>query len=397
MRQFLLVAVGVIFGLLIYGTIDSLAKDDQKPVIDEKNISDSLHPVTYQQVPTLNESRSTAITQAVGVVSPAVVSISVIKIQERVQRSPFSGDPFFERFFPEIYRDRVYRERVQSLGSGFVISKDGYIVTNDHVAGHGTQITVNTSTGDEYPATLVGRDFDSDIALLKVDDHVFRYVNFGDSDDLLIGEWVIALGNPFGLFKKNKPTVTVGVVSATDRDFGRVDEGRIYQDMIQTDAAINTGNSGGPLVNARGEVIGMNTFIFTGDKYASGSVGIGFAIPANRVKEIVGGIKENKIDRDYWVGLSYLNLNRYVARQLGYPKDEGIYVSRIIRRSPAEKAGVELGDVILEINNIPVKDEGTIDMAMGSKYLNVGDILPLKVWRNGSVKNIEIVLEKRER
>jgi serine protease Do len=395
-RQFLLVAVGIIFGLLIYGAIDSLANNEQKINSADKTVDDSLTPVHYQAVETLDESRSTAITQAVSVVSPAVVSISVIKIQERVQRSPFSGDPFFERFFPEIYRDRVYRERVQSLGSGFVISEDGYIVTNDHVAGHGTQITINTPTGDEYPATLVGRDFDSDIALLKVDDHVFRHVNLGNSDDLLIGEWVIALGNPFGLFKRNKPTVTVGVVSATDRDFGRVEEGRIYQDMIQTDAAINTGNSGGPLVNAKGEVIGMNTFIFTGDRYTSGSVGIGFAIPANRIKEIVGGIKENKIDRDYWVGLSYLKLNSYVARQLGYPKDEGIYVSKIIRRSPAEKAGVELGDVILEINNVPVKDENTIDMAMGV-YLKVGDTLPIKVWRNGTVKNINIKLEKRER
>lgn len=397
MRQFLLVTAGVIFGLLIYGTIDSLANNDQKNAVPAETGNDSLKPVSQHAIQTLEGSRSTAITNAVSLVSPAVVSISVIKIEERVQRSPFSGDPFFERFFPEIYRDRVYRERVQSLGSGFVISNDGYIVTNDHVAGHGKKITINTENGEEYEASLVGHDYDSDIALLKVDDHVFKHVELGNSTDIIIGEWAIALGNPFGLFKKNKPTVTVGVISATDRDFGRIEEGRIYQDMIQTDAAINTGNSGGPLVNANGEVIGMNTFIFTGDKYATGSVGIGFAIPVNRIKEIVSGIKENKIDRDYWVGLSYLSLNRYVARQLGYSSAEGIYVSKIIRNSPAEKAGVELGDIILEINNIPVKNESTVDLAMGSEYLKVGDMLPIKIWRNGAQKNLEILLEKRER
>ena len=398
MRQLILIIIGVLFGLLIYGTIDSLANNDQKDEKSVNAVSDSLKPVKYQQTtPTADQSRTTAITEAVRSISPSVVSVSVIKISERVQHSPFYGDPFFERFFPEIYRDRIYKEQVEALGSGFIISDDGFIVTNDHVAGGGTKISINTSNGDEYTATLVGHDFVSDIALLKVDDHIFQPAKLGSSESLLIGEWVIALGNPFGLFKKSKPTVTVGVISATDRDFGKIEEGRIYQDMIQTDAAINTGNSGGPLVNSNGEVIGMNTFIYTGDRYSSGSVGIGFAIPISRIKEIVKGIKENKIDRDFWVGLSYLPLNAYVARQLGYPGKEGIYISRIVRRSPAEKAGAELGDVILEINGIKVKDENTVNVAMGSEYLNVGDVLPLKIWRNGEEKRIKIILEKREK
>ncbi len=339
-------------------------------------------------------SRTTAITEAVKLVSPAVVSVNVTKIRNRVRR----GDPFFQRFFPEIYRDRIYQEKVESLGSGFIISEDGYIVTNDHVAGHGVEITINTSDGKEYPAKLVAQDFDSDIALLKVDGHSFSSTKFGDSDAMQIGEWAIALGNPFGLFKKSKPTVTVGVVSAVDRDFGRLaDEGRIYQDMIQTDAAINTGNSGGPLVNAAGEVIGMNTFIYTGDQYTSGSVGIGFAIPINRVKEIVQGLKENKIDRDYWVGLNYQPINRYIARQLGYPEKQGIVISSITRNSPADKAGLDLGDVLVEINGIPVKDSESVEAAMGTEYLKVGDELKIKVWREGEIKPVNIVLEKDDR
>ena len=336
-------------------------------------------------------SRSTAITKAVAKVSQAVVTVSAIKIEQR----RVYADPFFQRFFPNVYKNRVYKEKIPSLGSGFVVSSDGYIVTNHHVAGEADEITINTSNGKEYTATLVGGDFISDIALLKVDGHTFQSAEIGTSKDLLIGEWTIALGSPFGLFKHNKPTVTVGVVSATDRDFGRVDEGRIYQDMIQTDASINSGNSGGPLVNALGQVIGMNTFIYTGDNYSSGSVGIGFAIPIDRIVEIVNGIKDHSIDRDYWIGIEYLPLSRFLASEMGYPNPEGIYVARLKRNSPAAKAGVELGDIILEINDIPVKGPESVNSAMGSDYLKVGDVLDVKFWREGKIIPIRIVLEKR--
>ncbi len=344
----------------------------------------------------IENSRRNAITRAVQRVSPAVVSVNVIKIRERIQRSPFASDPFFRHFFPEIYRDHRYREKVKSIGSGFVISKDGYVVTNDHVAGDGAMITVSFPDGREYNARLVGSDPITDIALLKVDEGgPFTPLPLGNSDDILIGEWAIALGNPFGLFERTDPTVTVGVISALNRDFGRVEEGRIYQDMIQTDAAINRGNSGGPLCNALGEAIGMNTFIYTGDSYTSGSVGIGFAIPINRIKKIVTGLKSNTIDRDYWIGLSYLPLTPFLAEQMGYSDNKGIYVARITRFSPADKAGVELGDIIVEINGMPVYDEATVDKAMGSRYLKVGDHLPVKVWRENRYLTIDIILEKR--
>jgi len=279
--------------------------------------------------------------------------------------------------------------------SSDLISADGFIVTNDHVAGKGVEFTINMSNGNQYPARLIGTDFISDISLLKIDEHTFRPAKLGVSNDLMIGEWIIALGNPFGLFKRSKPTVTVGVVSAIDRDFGQVDEGRIYQDMIQTDAAINTGNSGGPLVNVNGEVIGMNTFIYTGDRSTSGSVGIGFAIPIDRVKEIVAGIKEGSIDRNFWTGLSYQELYPDNAQQIGYDRKQGIIVTNIVVNSPADKAGLKLEDILVEINGLPVVNEQTVNSAMGSVYLNVGDTLPLKVWRNSKIIAIEIRLEKR--
>lgn len=339
----------------------------------------------------ISTSRSTAITKAVAKVSPSVVSVTAIKIEQR----RVYVDPFFQRFFPDVYKNRVYKEKIPSIGSGFIVSSDGYVVTNHHVAGGADEITVNTSDGKDYPATLVGGDFISDIALLKVNGHTFQPAEIGTSKDLLIGEWAIALGSPFGLFTHNKPTVTVGVVSATDRDFGRVEEGRIYQDMIQTDASINSGNSGGPLVNSMGQVIGMNTFIYTGDNYSSGSVGIGFAIPIDRIVEIINGLKQHTIDRDYWIGIEYMPLTKFLASQMGYSKPEGIYVARLKRKSPAVKAGVELGDIILDIDDIPVKDSESVDTAMGSVYLKVGDILRIKVWRDGKIIPLNIILEKR--
>ncbi len=394
MRTIIILILVVIAGYYVSGNFFTEKESpDENALKTAAVVSGSLSVKTDNAISAM---RQNGITRAVKQISPAVVSVNVIKIEEHVARSPYYGDPFIQRFFPEIYRDRRYREEIKSIGSGFIISADGYIVTNDHVAGHGVDITVNTPDGKEYKARLVGSDPISDIALLKIDAHGFPAAKLGRSDDLIIGEWAIALGNPFGLFNRNQPTVTVGVISAVNRDFGRVDGNRIYQDMIQTDAAINKGNSGGPLCNAAGEVIGMNTFIYTGDNSSSGSVGIGFAIPISRIKKIVNGLKNNTIDRDFWIGLSYLQLNKFLALQMGYDKYTGIYIAQITHNSPAEKAGLQLGDIILEINHIPVHDEATVEKAMGSDYLKVGDHLPFKIWREGHVKTINLLLEKRQ-
>src|SRR5690554_2419962 len=217
----------------------------------------------------IQASRRTAITRPVEAATPAVVSINVSEGREFRYRDPFAD--FFDQFYGRRPTDRVYRQQVQGVGSGFVISPDGYIVTDDHVAGNATLITVAFPDGTQLEGRLVGSDPVSDIALIKVEpEDPLPYLKFSNDGTPIVGEWVIALGNPFGLFEAAEPTVTVGVVSATGRDLESTRGGRVYRDMIQTDAAINRGNSGGPLVNAMGEVIGVNTAIYS---QTGGSVG----------------------------------------------------------------------------------------------------------------------------
>jgi len=209
----------------------------------------------------------------------------------------------------------------------------------------------------------------------------------------MIGEWAIAAGNPFGLFENyNYPTVTVGVISATDRDFGKLENGRFYQDMIQTDAPINHGNRGGPLCNALGQAIGMNTFIYTGSASSEGSVGIGFAIPINRIKRILEHLKNyGKVDRDFWVGLRVQNLSGIVAKKIGYNSTHGVLITSIDKGCPAEDAGVELGDIIVKIENKDIlNDEDIFDVFYGSD-LKVGDDIDIVLWREG--KEIKVNME----
>ena len=244
----------------------------------------------------IESSRRTAITSAIEKVGPAVACINV----EQHVSAYSSQDPFFRYFFPpEIYP-------MKSSGSGVVISPDGYVLTNTHVVEKASKITVTLSGGEEYNAEVVGIDKTSDLALLLLEGRDFPYAQLGDSDGLIVGEWVIALGNPFELFSiSNQPTASVGIISANHMDFGMQEEsGRVLQNMIQTDAAINPGNSGGPLVNSNGEVIGINTFIFTGSNFNKGSIGIGFAIPINTAKRIAKELKTSgSIDRSFTTGL----------------------------------------------------------------------------------------------
>ena len=338
----------------------------------------------------LHEQRCNAITRAIQNAVPAVVGINVTQVREYVTRSPFWDDPFFRDLFPP----RIFRQQVQNLGSGFIISADGYVVTNEHVVHGATEILVTMMGGKEYEATLVGSDPYSDVALLKIEGESFPYLKFGDSDKVIMGEWAIAVGNPFGLFDINDtPSVTVGVVSATDRDFDRTREGRIYSDMIQTDASINRGNSGGPLVNCTGEVIGMNTMIFT--EGGGGSLGVGFAVPINRIQEIVDELRATgMVNRNYWIGLSVQNLNRLIALSLGLTSDNGVIVSDMDEDSPAEKAGLKVGDVITEISGSPVQNYHSIQTILDRVDLRVGDKLPMKVYREGKTINVEVLLEE---
>ena len=353
------------------------ATQAQEP--DRQSITDELY-----------NHRSNAITKAIEKAVPAVVGISVTQVREYQVRNPFWDDPFFRDMFPP----RIFRQKAQSIGSGFIISPDGYIVTNEHVIHGATEIMVTMTGGTKSKATLVGTDPFSDVALLKIEGQNFPYLTFGNSDQVIMGEWAIALGNPFGLFDINDtPSVTVGVVSATDRDFDRTQDGRIYSDMIQTDASINRGNSGGPLVNCVGEVIGMNAMIFT--EGGGGSLGVGFAIPINHIKEIVEDLRSTgMVNRNYWIGLSVQNLNSLIALSLGLKTEEGVIISDIDPKSPAEKAGLKVGDVILEISGSPVHNYQSVQTLMNRVDLKVGQRLPITVYREGKSITVQVLLEE---
>jgi serine protease Do len=332
--------------------------------------------------------RRNAITRAVSIASPTVVGINVTELRQYRQWTPWGDDPFFRQFFG----DQTVTQQVQGLGSGFIISADGYVLTNDHVAGNAKEITVTSTNGQQYKAELVGTDLISDIALLKIDGKNLPYVKLGNSDDVIVGEWVIAMGNPFGLFDINdKPTVTVGVVSNTGVKL-QAQEGRVYRGMIQTDAAINSGNSGGPLINAMGEVIGVNAVIYTPNQ---GSIGLGFAIPINRVKNIVNELrKSGKIERNFWTGLEIQSVDRRIARYFGLDRVEGVIVSDVKKNSPGERAGFHVGDILLTANGERISDEASVLAVVDEA--KTGDVITFKVVREHKTLELKLPLEKRK-
>lgn len=393
MKKSLFCLIGLLGILFILGC----DKQEKRSVINKLDLSSlTAQPVAQQNRYSLNDqisnSRRTAITRAVEMVSEAVCGINVTQIHEYVRTPfPFYDDPFLRFFFPE----RRFRQAVKSLGSGFLISANGFILTNEHVVHNASEIVVTLSDGSSKNAEVVGMDYITDIALLKIKGDNYHYIRFGNSDDVIIGEWVIALGNPFGLFEINaKPTVTVGVVSAVDRDFGRQRNDRVYQDMIQTDAAINQGNSGGPLVNSLGEVIGINTFIFTESQYNTGSIGLGFAIPINRVKRVLKELKEyGEVNRRFWSGLEVEDITPLVARYFGLKSSKGVIVTNVEKNSPAARAGLEIGDIIIEVNGQKIKGMNDILRTIEDSDLRGGDKLRLKVVRNRKYLDIELRLE----
>ncbi|MCH8023470.1 MAG: trypsin-like peptidase domain-containing protein [Candidatus Marinimicrobia bacterium] len=342
-----------------------------------------LLPVTLllsQARENLARSRESAITRAIEMVSPAVAGINVIKLQKGPR--PYGllfDDTIWSAMFPETYR------RVKSLGSGLVLSSDGYIVTNAHVVDHAAEVIVTLPGGAEYEVRNIFQDPLSDIALLKIDAQGLPMVKLGDSDDLIIGEWAVALGNPLGLFDVNmQPTATLGIISGLHMDFGHKEPGRVYQDMIQTDASINPGNSGGPLVNADGEVIGINSFIFTENVYSAGSIGIGFAIPINRVREIVEELKtKGRVDREIRTGLGGRTVDRATQAYLGLPFRGGFLITTVTVGSSGDKAGLMPGDIILETNGRPVHTGLDFRYIVEEDLLKAGDDLQMKIWRDG--------------
>jgi serine protease Do len=361
------------------GAIPGIPSTEARASSSDADVRDSLGEA-------IGGSRRNAITRTVAAVSPAVVGINVTEVRQYRYRSPWGDDPFFRQFFG----DRTYTERVQGLGSGFLISPDGYIVTNDHVAGNAKEITVTLTNGEKYKADLIGTDQVADIALLKIEGKSFPYIKLGNSDDVIIGEWVIAFGNPFGLFDiSDKPTVTVGVVSATKMNL-RAEEGRVYRGMIQTDAAINSGNSGGPLVNSLGDVIAVNAVIYTPNQ---GSIGLGFAIPINRVKKVIAELKKSgKVEREFWTGLELQTVDERVARYFGLESAQGVIVSDVKKNSPAERSGFRVGDIIIAANGEKIADGPTLMSAVDDA--KTGDTMNLTVIRDRRTMELTLKLEK---
>jgi serine protease Do len=337
----------------------------------------------------ITSSRANAITTAVAKAEPAIVSITVTELQRGYTRD---FDSFFFRFF-----ERPIAREVQSMGSGFIISEDGLIVTNEHVAGNRAKtIMVTLTNGESYEAELLGADEFADLALLKIKEENVRfpYIKFADSDQVMVGEWAIAMGNPFGLFADGQPTVTVGVVSGTNRDF-RPDpqEPRVYMDMIQTDAAINRGNSGGPLLNSEGEVIGVNTFIFTGGT-SSGFVGLGFAIPSDRVQKIIGQLKDSgTVSLDFDPGMEFTQMTNQLVYQYGLPPVAGLFVTSVNKDGPAYESGIMPGDIITRIGEERVTSEMHAWALM--REFEEGDTMVLRLFREGAEYEAEMTLRKR--
>jgi serine protease Do len=315
---------------------------------------------------------------------PTVVNISTAKTfkpQQQFQRpfgNPHGSDPFqdfFNRFFNGM-QPRAYTQR--SLGSGFIMG-DGYILTNNHVVDGADEITVKLADNREFKAKVKGRDEKLDLALLKINvKGSLPAVKLGDSDALQVGEWVMAIGNPFGLAQ----TVTAGIVSAK----GRVIGSGPYDDFIQTDASINPGNSGGPLFNARGEVIGINTAIVAGGQ------GIGFAIPVNMAKAIIPQLEETgKVTRG-WLGVYVQTVTPELAQSFGLSGEKGALVSEVQPESPAEKAGLKTGDIILEFDGKPISEMSELPRLVAAT--RIGKKVGVKILRDGKEKKVTVVIQR---
>lgn len=323
-----------------------------------------------------------AMAEVAAAVKPAVVNIASTKtIRIPGMQSPFFDDPFFRRFFDEYDRFRRQKEHKQSgLGSGVIVDRDGYILTNNHVIKDADEIRVKLSDKREFKGKVIGTDPKTDLAVIKIDSNHLPVIRLGDSDKLRVGETVIAIGNPYGL----NQTVTSGIVSATGRaNVGIAD----YEDFIQTDAPINPGNSGGALVNVRGELVGINTAIFS---TSGGYQGIGFAIPSNMAKVVMENlIKKGKVVRG-WLGVSIQPVTPELSRQFEIKDGKGALVGDVVEGSPAEKAGLRRGDVIVGYEGKEVDDPSTLRNSVAGTP--PGRKVSITVIRDGKRQKVDVTI-----
>jgi serine protease Do len=323
-----------------------------------------------------------ALAEVVETVSPSIVNISTTRTEQMMDTplSPFFNDPFFRKFFGDQFRHREAprKRKSMSLGSGVIVSSDGYILTNNHVIKNADKIKVVLSDKTEYVGEVKGRDPKTDLAVIKINAKDLPTLKMGDSDKLKVGEFVLAVGNPYGL----NQTITMGIVSAVGRaNVGIAD----YEDFIQTDAAINPGNSGGALVNARGELVGVNTAIFS---TTGGYQGIGFAIPSNMARTVMDSlIDTGKVIRG-WLGVSIQSITPELAEQFQLEKDVGTLVADVVENSPAEKAGLMRGDVIIEFDGKQVDEPYNLRNMVASTH--PGEKAAMTVIRDGELLSLMV-------
>ncbi len=311
---------------------------------------------------------------------PAVVTIittqAALKQEYRQHALPF--DEFFRRFFEE--RQSFQKNKANGLGSGFIINAEGLVVTNHHVIEGADKITVKLNDGNEYLATVLGHDAKTDLALLKIKaNKALPYISFGDSDKARVGDWVIAVGNPFGFGE----SFTAGIISARGRDI----QSGPYDDFIQIDAPINKGNSGGPLLNMSGEVIGINTAIYSPN---GGNVGIGFAVPSVMAASIIKQLEQHGSVERGWLGVEIQSITKDIANSLDLQQVSGALVANVLADTPAKKAGILPGDVIIEVNGKSIKNAKALSSLIAN--MEAGKSVELSIWRMGSKKTIKVIL-----
>jgi serine protease Do len=318
----------------------------------------------------------------------SVVFIKSESKNRQYQQNPFDffNDDFFKHFFGRPRSPEPSRKIPPQVtaGSGFIISNNGYILTNNHVVQDSEKITVILNTGEEKQATIIGTDPRTDLALIKIDAKDLDFLVFGDSDELEVGELVLAIGSPFEL----RSTVTLGIVSAKGRQNLRITD---FEDFIQTDASTNPGNSGGPLITLDGKVVGINTAIASaGGSYSFGSIGVGFAIPSNMAKYVVTQLKENgSVNRGY-LGIVLQEVDKEMAEAFNLEKSEGVLISEVTKNSAAEKAGLKEGDVIVELNEKPIKNINSFRNDIAS--LKPNTTVNLKILRDKKYRNVKVTL-----
>ncbi len=314
---------------------------------------------------------------------PAVVKIETTVEVAGNSTNPFLNDPFFREFFGDDFQYSPRSQITQGMGSGFIFSKDGYILTNNHVVSDAKEIKVYLSSRQEpYTAKMIGSDAELDLAVIKIEaGNDLPMLKFGNSDNVSAGSWVVAIGNPYGL----DHTVTVGVISATGRPV--TIEGQEYKNLIQTDASINPGNSGGPLLNLNGEVVGINTAV------NASAQGIGFAIPSSTVEQILDQLlTEGKVIRP-WLGVIIQPVTDELAQYFGLEKAEGALISNVQSGSPAEKAGLRRGDIILQYNDKPIKTTEELQEAV--RETEIGQKVVLLVHRSGGTVYVSVTIDER--